>query len=237
MTIRVAIVADDLTGALDTGTPFVDAGLTVAVALDVDAVKATIATGAEVVVVNTVSRALDAVHAADRVRQATAALCRASPEFVLKKIDSRLKGNVAAESKALALAIGRHHLLVAPAVPDQQRHTRDSHVVGFGVPEPLPIAPHFSDSGIEVQIANAASDDDLDGVVESLDWSKTVAVGGARPRPCTCKAACPTFSADTLRDLTKDTLCLRLARSDHRGADDGSARQRPYRQLPRCTGR
>ncbi|MEY9784496.1 four-carbon acid sugar kinase family protein [Sinorhizobium fredii] len=177
MTIRVAIVADDLTGALDTGTPFVDAGLTVAVALDVDAVKATIATGAEVVVVNTVSRALDAVHAADRVRQATAALCLASPEFVLKKIDSRLKGNVAAESKALALAIGRHHLLVAPAVPDQQRHTRDSHVVGFGVPEPLPIAPHFSDSGIEVQIANAASDDDLDGVVESLDWSKTVAVG------------------------------------------------------------
>ncbi|PDT49878.1 hypothetical protein CO661_04310 [Sinorhizobium fredii] len=177
MTIRVAIVADDLTGALDTGTPFVDAGLTVAVALDGGAVEAAIATGAEVIVVNTVSRALDPFEAADRIKQATAALCRASPEFVLKKIDSRLKGNVAAESEALAFAFGRRRLLIAPAVPDQQRHTREAHVVGFGVPEPLPIAPLFSDSGIEVQIANAASDDDLDGVVESSDWSKTVAVG------------------------------------------------------------
>ncbi|WOS66608.1 four-carbon acid sugar kinase family protein [Sinorhizobium fredii] len=177
MAIRVAIVADDLTGALDTGTPFVDAGLTVAVALDGDAVEAAIATGAEVIVVNTVSRALDPFEAADRIKQATAALCHASPEFVLKKIDSRLKGNVATESEALALAFGRHRLLIAPAVPDQQRHTREAHVVGFGVPEPLAIAPLFSDSGIEVQIADAASDDDLDGIVESLDWSAAIAVG------------------------------------------------------------
>ena len=28
MTLQVAIIADDLTGALDTGTPFVEAGLT-----------------------------------------------------------------------------------------------------------------------------------------------------------------------------------------------------------------
>jgi uncharacterized protein YgbK (DUF1537 family) len=177
MTIRVAIVADDLTGALDTGTPFVDAGLSVAVALDVDSVEAAIATGAEVVVVNTVSRAIDPLQAADRVRQATAALCRAAPEFVLKKIDSRLKGNVAAESEALALAIGRHRLLVAPAVPDQRRYTREAHVVGFGVAEPLPIAPLFSGRAIDIQIADAASDEDLDGIVESFDWSTAVGVG------------------------------------------------------------
>ncbi|AFL49862.1 uncharacterized protein YgbK (DUF1537 family) [Sinorhizobium fredii] len=177
MAIRVAIVADDLTGALDTGTPFVEAGLSVAVALDVGAIEATIATGAEVVVVNTVSRALDPLQAADRVRQATAALCRPSPEFVLKKIDSRLKGNVAAESAALALAFGRHRLAVAPAVPDQRRYTREAHVVGFGIAEPLPIAPLFSGPALDVEIADAASDEDLDGIVESLDWSLTIAVG------------------------------------------------------------
>lgn len=177
MAIRVAIVADDLTGALDTGTPFVDAGLTVAVALDGDAVEAAIATGAEVVVVNTVSRALDPLQAAERARHASAALCRVSPELVLKKIDSRLKGNVAAESEALALAFGRHRLLVAPAVPDQGRHTREAHVVGFGVAEPLPIAPLFSGRAIDVRIADAASDEDLDGVVDNVDWSTAVAVG------------------------------------------------------------
>ncbi|OAP36412.1 hypothetical protein AU381_18035 [Sinorhizobium glycinis] len=177
MAIRVAIVADDLTGALDTGTPFVDAGLSVAVALDVDAAEAAIATGAEVVVVNTVSRALDPRQAADRVSQATGALRRASPEFVLKKIDSRLKGNVAAESEALAIASGRKRLLVAPAVPDQGRYTREGHVVGFGVAEALPIAPLFSGRASEVRIADAASDEDLDDLAENLDWSTTIGVG------------------------------------------------------------
>ncbi|APG94857.1 four-carbon acid sugar kinase family protein [Sinorhizobium americanum] len=177
MTLKVAIVADDLTGALDTGTPFVDAGLNVAVALDVGAVEAAIATGAEVVVVNTVSRALDPVQAAGCVRQAATTINRASPEFVLKKIDSRLKGNVAAESEALALASGRRRLAVAPAVPDQGRYTREARVVGFGVDEPLPIAPLFSGRTMGARIADAASDEDLDDVIESIDWWTTVGVG------------------------------------------------------------
>ena len=177
MAIRVAIVADDLTGALDTGTPFVDAGLSVAVAVDVEVVEDVIATGAEVVVVNTVSRALDPHRAADRVRQAAAALGRASPEFAMKKIDSRLKGNVAAESEALAIALGRRRLLVAPAVPDQGRFTREAHVAGFGVAEPLPVAPLFSGRAMEVRIADAASDEDLDGIVASVDWATSVGVG------------------------------------------------------------
>jgi D-threonate/D-erythronate kinase len=177
MPIKVAIVADDLTGALDTGTPFADAGLSVAVAVDVTAVEAAIATGAEIVVVNTASRALDPIAAAERVRQAAIALKRALPEFVLKKIDSRLKGNVAAESQALAASFGRPHLLVAPAVPDQQRHTYQGKVVGFGVAKPLPIAPLFSGGDMEVRIADAASDVELDEIVARQDWSKAVAVG------------------------------------------------------------
>ncbi len=256
MAIRVAIVADDLTGALDTGTPFVDAGLRVAVALDVGAVEAAIATGAEVVVVNTVSRALDPLQAADRVRQSTAALCRASPEFVLKKIDSRLKGNVAAESEALALAIGRHRLMVAPAVPDQGRYTREAHVVGFGVAEPLPIAPLFSGRAIDVQIADAASEKDLDGIVESLDWSTAIAVG-ARGLGCAvarrlARHSSPTPFEPSLRTLfafgsrdpiTEAQMAVLLESSliaSHRDAPAGHvpADGQPARlpMLLRCTG-
>ncbi|WP_018238333.1 four-carbon acid sugar kinase family protein [Ensifer sp. BR816] len=254
MAIRVAIVADDLTGALDTGAPFVDTGLSVTVALDVDAVEAAIATGAEVVVVNTVSRALDPLPAADRVRQAAAALARASPELVLKKIDSRLKGNVAAESEALALAIGRQRLLVAPAVPDQGRFTRDAHVVGFGVGEPLPIAPLFSGRAIDVRIADAASDEDLDGVVANLDWSSTVAVGArgigrALARrlahshaPTPFEPSSRTLFAFGSRDpITEAQIAVLLESghiANHFDAPGGDVRGEPTRlpALLRCTG-
>lgn len=87
MTLKAVIVADDLTGALDTGTPFVDAGLSVAVAVDVEAAQDAIATGCDVVVVNTASRALGEPEAAERVRFATAALRGVKPAVVMKKID------------------------------------------------------------------------------------------------------------------------------------------------------
>lgn len=212
MPIKAAIVADDLTGALDTGTPFIGADLSVAVAVDVTAVEAAIATGAEVVVVNTASRALDPACAAERVRQAASALERVSPQFVLKKIDSRLKGNIAAESEALAVSFGRRHLVVAPAVPDQQRRTYEGKVVGFGLPQPLPVAPLFAGCDLEVRIADATSDRELDEIVERLDWSKAIAVGArglgqalarriaGRPAPAPFKPSLRTLFAFGSRD-------------------------------------
>ncbi|ASY59756.1 four-carbon acid sugar kinase family protein [Sinorhizobium sp. CCBAU 05631] len=256
MTLKVAIIADDLTGALDTGTPFVDAGLSVAVALDVEAVEAAIATGAEVVVVNTVSRALDSLRAADRVRRAAAALCRTSPVFVLKKIDSRLKGNVGAESEALAFAVGRRRLAVAPAVPDQGRYTREARVAGFGVGEPLPIKPLFSGSAIDVRIADAASDEDLDALVESLDWSTSIGVGArglgralarrlARPSSPAPFAPSPcTLFAFGSRDPITETQMAVLLESGHIASHvDAPAGEVPGERGParlpallRCTG-
>jgi len=177
MTLKVAIIADDLTGALDTGTPFVDAGLSVAVAIDVGAISETLATGCEVVVVNTASRALPEEEAAGRVRAAAKALLAASPQIVLKKIDSRLKGNVAAESAALAASFGHEAIVVAPAIPDQERLTRNGHVVGRGVDRPLPIAELFDASDTEVLVRDAETDGDLDQVVEAHDWTNALAVG------------------------------------------------------------
>ena len=177
MTLKVAIIADDLTGALDTGTPFVDAGLSVAVAIDVSAISETLATGCEVVVVNTASRALPEEEAAGRVSAAAKALLAASPQIVLKKIDSRLKGNVAAESVALATVFGHETIVVAPAIPDQERLTRNGHVVGRGVDRPLPIAELFDASDTEVLVRDAETDGDLDQVVEAHDWTNALAVG------------------------------------------------------------
>lgn len=177
MAIQVAIIADDLTGALDTGTPFAAAGLSVVVATDVEDIPIALSGRPDVLVVNTASRALPPEEAEARIGLAAAAIAVAEPAFLFKKIDSRLKGNVAVESEAVAKASGYRKLVVAPAIPDQQRFTRGGAVVGRGVDKPIPILPLFAGPGADLIIADAETDGDLDRVLASHDWSDTVAVG------------------------------------------------------------
>lgn len=177
MGITVAIIADDLTGALDTGTPFVAAGLSVAVAVDVENIPSALRGAPDVLVVNTASRALPPEEASARIGLAAIGLAMARPAFVFKKIDSRLKGNVAIESEALARAFGYRKLVVAPAIPDQQRFTRSGAVTGRGVDQPIPILPLFVGPGADLIIADAQTDEDLDRIVAEHDWADTVAVG------------------------------------------------------------
>ncbi|MET3858032.1 four-carbon acid sugar kinase family protein [Rhizobium sp. OAE497] len=177
MTLKAAIIADDLTGALDTGTPFVDAGLSVAVAIDVETADEALAAGTDVVVINTASRALPEDDAARRVRRAADALSARQPAIVLKKIDSRLKGNVAAESAALADALGLARIVVAPAIPDQDRTTYRGFVVGRGVEKPIAVADLFTGRDMDVVVADAESDFDLDDIALGNDWNSVLAVG------------------------------------------------------------
>jgi uncharacterized protein YgbK (DUF1537 family) len=177
MTLRLAIIADDLTGALDTATPFVAAGLHVAVATTLDGIAAALATGADVVAVNTASRAQPPPEAAARAAQAATALMQAKPAILFKKIDSRLKGNPGIECRAVAKVSGRTALIVAPAIPDQQRLTRNGFVTGRGVETPLAIAPLFADAQRPVSVIDATIQADLDTMVASTDWSSAIAIG------------------------------------------------------------
>lgn len=177
MTLKAAIIADDLTGALDTGTPFVEAGLVVAVAIGVDAVSEALARDPDVIVINTASRALSPEDAARQMQAAVAALGTAIPPILFKKIDSRLKGNVAAESMALAAMTGRGRIVIAPAIPDQQRFTIDGAVTGRGVETPLPIRPLFSVGALAIDVHNACTDADLDALVRQTDWPTVIAIG------------------------------------------------------------
>lgn len=177
MSLDVAIVADDLTGALDTATPFALAGRRVVVALRHEAAAEAIASGADVIAISTASRAIAVDLAAQRVRDVGMLLAAAHPAMVFKKIDSRLKGNVGVETYALAGEMGFRRAVIAPAIPDQQRPTIDSAVTGRGVGTPLPIKPLFNGFGVAIDVADAKSDDDLDRIVAGNDWSQTLAVG------------------------------------------------------------
>jgi D-threonate/D-erythronate kinase len=175
MTLRLAIIADDLTGALDTATPFIAAGLRVAVAITLDGIAAALATGADIVAVNTASRALPPIEATARAAHAAAALAKAP--IIFKKVDSRLKGNPGVEAHAIADMTGRTALLVAPAVPDQQRLTQNGAVTGRGVDTAIAIAPLFTHPHRPISIRDAGSQGELDALVADADWTTTIAVG------------------------------------------------------------
>jgi D-threonate/D-erythronate kinase len=144
---RVAIVADDLTGALDAAAPFAARGADTRVVIDPARLPALLAAweddGPEVVAVTTESRHLDAEGAADRVAEAAASLARWRPVLWFKKLDSTLRGQVVAECLAMRRATGRR-LLLAPAVPAQGRRVRDAEVWVEGLP--LARSPYAADA-------------------------------------------------------------------------------------------
>src|ERR687898_824463 len=128
--MHAAIIADDLTGAADTGVQLVRAGYRTAVAFrdapippseDLDAVA-----------LDTDSRTMPAGFAARRVLAATRAV-RATP-LIYKKLDSTLRGPIAAELSAALSASGREHAVVAPAFPATGRTTVEGVQLVRGVP-------------------------------------------------------------------------------------------------------
>lgn len=131
----LCIIADDLTGAFDAAAPFAGRGQSVVVALHPGSMANALSLDCAVVAVSTQSRETSPREAATRVAAVAALLPPGTRIF--KKVDSRLKGNVAAELAALA----PKSMLVAPAIPEFGRIVRDGHVSGFGIDEPILVRP------------------------------------------------------------------------------------------------
>ena len=130
--LQIAVIADDLTGAMDTGARFAEAGLATLVALGSESLPPF-----DVLAVTTESRHSTRNKAARRAMRAAKHIRSLNPEHaprVYKKIDSTLRGHPGAELAAImdALEIGK--ALVAPAFPAQGRTTMDATQLVDGVP-------------------------------------------------------------------------------------------------------
>ncbi|WP_163559121.1 four-carbon acid sugar kinase family protein [Halomonas sp. NO4] len=133
---RVAIIADDLTGALDAAAPFAARGASTRVVIDLSKLAEALASWEEppaVVAVNTESRHLPPAAAAERVERAARLLVPLAPTVWFKKVDSTLRGAVVAECLALRRVVERP-LLLAPAVPAQGRIVQGAEVWVDGAP-------------------------------------------------------------------------------------------------------
>jgi uncharacterized protein YgbK (DUF1537 family) len=125
VTERLAILADDLTGAADAGAPFAAMGRPTVVLLSPDA-PATPA-GADVLVLTSESRTLRPAEAMDTTQRCARRIVEwrrgDASARVYKKIDSTLRGHPALELRVLMDTLGARAALVAPAFPAQGRTT------------------------------------------------------------------------------------------------------------------
>lgn len=172
---RTFVIADDLSGALDASACFARYHHKVCVALSPDSVLDAMDSGADVIAVNTGSREGNETTARAQVRAVLAHIPQGSQIF--KKIDSRLKGHVAAETKEL-LSLGFTRILVAPAIPKLGRIVEAGQLSGVGVENPLPIRDIFAGLNIETFIPDTTSDADLDASIATLD-TNTLIVGAS----------------------------------------------------------
>lgn len=145
--MQVAIQADDLTGACDTGAVFADRGLATVVLLPEGGPPAA---GTDVLVLDTESRGLAPGEARARARAVGERLAAAGPGHVYKKLDSTLRGPVAAEVAGMIEGTGRALAVIAPAFPAQGRTVLDGGLRLDGRPlEATPVAldPDFPPTG------------------------------------------------------------------------------------------
>ncbi|MDP3195645.1 four-carbon acid sugar kinase family protein [Tabrizicola sp.] len=172
---HIALVSDDLTGALDSAVPFAQAGLRTVVATGLGSLDHALRAGADVVAVSLNSRETDEAAATSRARHAAAAL--SDVPVLFKKIDSRMKGHVRAEALELATARGLKRMIVCPAIPELGRFVAQGHVSGHGVEAPIPVALP-PDAQIKMDFPDALTDVDLDRIIASADGALTVGARG-----------------------------------------------------------
>jgi uncharacterized protein YgbK (DUF1537 family)/catechol 2,3-dioxygenase-like lactoylglutathione lyase family enzyme len=123
----LAVVADDLTGALDTGVQFREVGFTTQV-LVAAGLEALPAVTADVLVLDTETRGAEPAEAAAAVAAWGRRLRSAGAGRFYKKIDSTLRGPWVEELVALRAAVGGPEAVVCPAYPAQGRRVRGGRV-------------------------------------------------------------------------------------------------------------
>ncbi|WP_299841779.1 four-carbon acid sugar kinase family protein [uncultured Paracoccus sp.] len=161
MTHRVLIIADDLTGALDSGSAFAMRGHATRVLLDAAGLPAALADpDLQVIAIATGTREVPVAEAAQTVHR-IAETAAGFDGILFKKIDSRMKGHIAAELAALR-GVFPLPVLAVPAIPRLGRLVVDGCVTGAGVETRIPIAPRL---GIAARIPDTTSDAQIDAVL------------------------------------------------------------------------
>lgn len=125
----IAVVADDFTGAAEIGGVALRHGWKVVIDTRVQEHYE-----ADLVVIATDTRSQQPEHARKTIRKITSELMHLNPEFIYKKTDSVLRGNVVDELEEQMKVSGKKKTLLIPANPSLNRVIRNGVYYYHGVP-------------------------------------------------------------------------------------------------------
>jgi uncharacterized protein YgbK (DUF1537 family) len=205
MNPRLLVIADDLTGALDTGVQFSRAGVRTTVVPYANLARSLRSCEEPVLAVDTESRHLPPERAGSRVASCVRAALARGIERFYKKTDSTLRGNVGAELCALISASGGSELFFVPALPKAGRVTRSGVHLVDGVP--------LHESSFARDPREPGLGSSIEAIIGSQCRIPVVTVGrGADPAPVIARAGRPlivAFDAETDEDI--EAIADRLA--------------------------
>lgn len=118
---RCLIIADDFTGANDTGVQLTKRGIETHVVLD----GKNISNQHISYVLDTESRALSEKEAYERLKEQIGGIFSSDFDLVFKKVDSTIRGNITSELKAVDEEYRPDLIIFAPSFPDIGRVTKD----------------------------------------------------------------------------------------------------------------
>lgn len=122
---QIVIIADDLTGACDTGVKFSQNGLKTKVLVSPNSASILNTDPVPVVSINTDTRSVSPETAAGVVETLASQLRSQGDYFYYKKVDSVLRGNICSELESLFRVLKPDFALVAPAFPATGRWLKD----------------------------------------------------------------------------------------------------------------
>ena len=134
---QIVVIADDLTGAADTGVqfcPFFDETVLIPYHRLSKMLDTAAGTVSRAMLIYTNSRALETDRARERLGSVAGSFSGSKPKWIYKKVDSCLRGNLGAEIEAVMDTLGFDLSFIAPAFPEMGRTTAsDIHRVN-GIP-------------------------------------------------------------------------------------------------------
>lgn len=132
--VKLLIIADDFTGALDTGVQFAARGAATIVVTDLNYDFRSIEKAVEVLVMVAETRHLQPKKAYEIVYNIVHRAFQAGIAYIYKKTDSALRGNIGSELTALMYGAGIDTVPFLPAFPKLGRVTREGIHYIDGVP-------------------------------------------------------------------------------------------------------
>lgn len=121
---KILVVADDFTGANDTGVQFAKRNFKSTVLMNIDNINKSLE-NCDVLVVDTESRFDDREKAYKKTFEIGEIVKAKNFKLIYKKLDSTFRGNIGAEISGLMDSLAIRHALVVPAFPSNQRITKN----------------------------------------------------------------------------------------------------------------